>query len=256
MSAGHGHTRANLRHPKELAKLLTEGGALGLMNRWERLDVEHDIPDLAGYNVAGAVRYLDQDVFRALFDPDYATKILGAPIDTGLTPEQTVTCIIEHEGDEKVLLDADNNVDTYQAAHEFATTGEHERVKAFGGTPVRYERGLASSIAHCAKKDPKKLPLDLACAPLLDDPDKNDVRVLKLLRRAGVTDAFKAARRASDYGRSTGADQCRGCASWQGDRSAELSPCDQVDGLVRADRWCKLFEAEAAGERGGAVFAQ
>ena len=86
--------------------ILSTGSAPDIMKRWQKLDPDHDIPDLAGYNIAGTVRYIDRDAFRALIDPEYAKHILGEAIDTGLTPEQTIQCLIEHEGDEKVILDS------------------------------------------------------------------------------------------------------------------------------------------------------
>jgi hypothetical protein len=243
VSAGHGHSRPNLKHPKELAKLLTQGGAPELMHRWQRLDVDHDIPDLAGYNVAGTVRYLDRDAYRALMDPEYAVHILGEAIDTGLTPEQTIGCIIEHEGDEKVILDADNPIDTYPDAHEFATTGENEKVVKFGSTPLRYNRGLQRIIKFCERKNPVKVPHDLCCAPYLDDPDENDRRVLKRFQQLGVVDAFKLGKRMVDYGHAVGADQCDGRKGWMGHPELDLSPCHKVEGLVRRNRWCKEFSA-------------
>lgn len=247
MSAGHGHKRPNLKHPAELKKLLAEGDAPALMQRWQGIDVDHDMPDLAGYNVAGTVRYIDKDIFRALLDPDYATEILGEPIDTGLSPEDTVDCLMKHEGVEKVILDAANNVDSYEGAHEFATVAENEEVTAKGGTPLRYERGLQKAIAYCAKKPPNSVPKDLACAPFLDDPDANDKRILKLLQAAGCMDAYKISKKSVDYARSTGADRCAGCAHWQDDRRADLSRCALVDGLVRTDRWCNRYDAMEGG---------
>jgi hypothetical protein len=254
MSAGHGHKYSNIRGGspqncvKELHKLLTSGGAPELMKRWRRLDVDHDITDLAGYNVSGTVRYLDRDFFRALTDPAYAVEILGASIDTGLTVDQTAQCVVEHEGEEKVILDSDNPIELYEPAHEFATCGEHLKVRGFGGTPIKYERGLAPAIKFCERKTPVKPPLDLACAPLLDEPDKNDLRVLRILRRLGVVDASKISKSDVAYAKadSTSGDQCRGCAHWQGDRSARLSLCKLVEGLVQADRWCAKFKATAA----------
>lgn len=242
MSVARGHSRPNLRHPQELQELLSKADAPALMQRWAKLDTDHDVPDVAGYNVAGTTRYLDRDVFQALLDPDHA-KAVGVAIDTGLTPDQTIECILRHEGIEKVLLDGDNDIDSYEAAHEFATTGEHEQVRAFGGSPIRYERGLKEAIAFCAGKKLEQPPKDLACAPVLDDPDKNDKRVIKALQRRGVADAFKRSKETVGYSRSTGADRCGGCAQWQGARGATTSPCDQVEGIVRPDRWCRLFEA-------------
>lgn len=243
MSAGHGHSRPNLRHPHELKKLLAEGGAPELMQRWRQLDDQSDMPDLAGYNVTGTTRYIDKDFFRALLDPAYAEEIGIGPIDTGLSPEDTLECLLEHEAVEKVLLDADNDIDGYKEAHELATCAEHEKVRSKGGSPLKYERGLKKAIAYCEAKDPTKVPPDFACAPLLDEPDKNDLRVLKVMRKMGITDAFKVSKGPIDYSKATGDDQCVACRHWQADRCRDLSPCAIVDGLVRRDRWCTRFEA-------------
>lgn len=243
MSAGSPHHRPNLRHASELPKLLRSGGAPALMRRWQRLDVDHDIADLAGYNVWGTVRYLDRDFFRALLDADYARAILGAPIDTGLSPRDTVECILEHEAVEKVLLDADNDIDNYLDAHEYATAAEHAKVVARGGKPITYERGLRPAIKFCERNPLKNVAPDYACAPYLDDPDSQDLRTLKVLRELGVADAFKSSKAAAGYGKSTTSNQCVGCAHWRGPRTADLALCQVVDGLVRRDRWCKFFKA-------------
>jgi hypothetical protein len=105
-------------------------------------DITHDIADLAGYNVPGTTRYLDRDFFHALTDPAYAPHLGIGPIDTGLSPADTVECLMRHEGVEKVILDADNPIDTYLPAHEHSTIAEHELVRQKGGTPLKYERGL------------------------------------------------------------------------------------------------------------------
>lgn len=246
MSAGHSHKRPNLRHPSELKHLLAGGEAPELMKRWQSLDVDHDVTDLAGYNVAGTVRYLDKDFFRALLDPDYATEILGEPIETGLRPHDTVDCILRHEAVEKVILDGSNDVDSYLGAHELATTAEHDLVRSKGGKPIQYERGLKKAIAYCEAKTPKVVAQDFACAPLLDDPDKHDHRALRAMRKLGIADAFKAPKRKFKYGRSTGADRCDGCEHWLGDLPPPLSRCSEIDGAVRADRWCSKFEAKEA----------
>lgn len=244
MSAGHGHARPNHRHPDEVKTLMASGGAPELMKRWQRLDVDHDVPDLAGYNVAGTVRYLDRDFFKALLDDDYATEILGEPIDTGMSPEDTVECLLEHEGTEKVLLDADNDVDNYLAAHELATVAEHEKVRAKGGSPMKYERALKAAIAYCEHKAPVTVDKDFACAPMLDSPDRLDKVALRAMQRLGVPDASKEAKAKVGYTKSTGEDQCADCAHWEAspDTGPDLSRCETVCGLVRRDRWCKKFE--------------
>lgn len=243
MSAGHGHGRPNIKHHTELAKLLATGGAPELMKRWQKLDPSWDINDLAGYNVPGTIRYIDRDAFHAITDPAYAEHIGVGPIDTGLSPEDTIACLIEHESDEKVLLDADNDVNSYPSAHEYATSGENAKVIEKGSTPLRYNRGLAKLIRFCERKTPTKVPHDYACAPLLDDPDANDKRVLALLQKLGCIDAFKKSKASQDYSKAVGADQCVRCKNWQGDRGHQLSPCAVVDGLVLQGRWCRAFTA-------------
>lgn len=243
MSAGHGHSRPNLKHHTELAKLLSTGGAPELMHRWQKLDPDYDINDLAGYNVPGTIRYIDRDAFHAILDPEYAEHIGVGPIDTGMSPEDTIACIVEHESDEKVLLDGDNDVNSYPGAHEYATAGENSKVIEKGSTPLKYNRGLARLIKFCEAKTPVKVPHDYACAPLLDDPDANDQRVLALLRKLGVIDAFKQSKRSLDYSTAIGADRCVGCKNWQGHPVLDLSPCAVVDGLVRNSMWCKSFTA-------------
>jgi hypothetical protein len=81
------------------------------MRRRQGIDVDHDINDVAGYNVAGTIRYADRDFVGALFDPDYAVSIIGDPIDTGPSPDDTLDCVMDHEAIEKVVLDADTSND-------------------------------------------------------------------------------------------------------------------------------------------------
>lgn len=253
MSAGHGHSRPNMRHASEVKALLETGGAPQLMQRWQRLDVDHDIPDLAGYNVAGTVRYLDKDFFRALLDPAYADELGIGKIDTGMSPEDTVACLLEHEGTEKVILDASNDLDSYLSAHELATAAEHEKVRSLGGKPIKYERGLKKAIAYCEKKTPETVDPDFSCAPLIDSPDKLDRRALKAMQKLGIEDAFKAPKATVAYTKSTSADVCAGCAHWLAspDTGPDLSRCSEIDGLVRRDRWCKRYEKAAEHEHSG-----
>lgn len=249
MSAGHGHHRANPHHHTDLAKLKREPDWALLWARWQNINNQYDIPDLAGYNVAGTERYIDRDFYKALFDPEYAKQIGLHPIDTGLSPERTIVCLMEHEGDEKVILDQDNPIDLYEPAHCLATTGEHERVRQLGGSPVKYERGLKAAIKFCESKPPQHVPLDLAVAPYLDETDATDQRILKELQALGVKDAEKQSKKSTKYSSSTGKDRCDGCANWQPDPQQakfHLARCAVVDGLVRDSHWCNKYEAGAA----------
>ena len=256
MSAGHKHSSPNLLVPSPrclamLHRLLTTGGAPKLMARWRQLDIDHDIPYLLGYNVQGTITYADRDYVNALHDPKYAQAIIGQAIDTGLPPDRTLDCTVRHEHVEKTLLDADNPIDLYDhhdepggwGAHEWATLAEHELVKHFGGDPARYEKGLAKIIKFCERKPLDRVPNDLSCAPYLDDPDKNEKRIIARFKELGVFDAAKISKENVEYHRPrAGAAHCSVCSMWQGARSLDLSPCSLVDGLVRRDRVCEKFE--------------
>jgi hypothetical protein len=196
-------------------------------------------------------RFLDRDFVRAIYDPEYAKHIIGAPIDTGLSPDDTIDCILQHEGIEKVILDADNPIDVYPDAHEFATAGEHEMVRQKGGRPTVYERGLKPIIKFCEAKTPVKVPRWLACAPIVDDPDANDKRVRAILTKLGVVDAPKEGKANVDYSESSSNDRCVGCRHWMGPRNFQLSPCAKVDGLVRNTHWCELYEVVDGKAQGG-----
>ena len=242
MSAGHPHTGKDHRSPAELAWLRKYTDLPVLMKRFHDLDVDHDVPDGAGYNVQGTVRFIDRDFFEALLNHEHANKIGLDPIHTGLSPEQTVECILEHEAVEKALLDGDNPIDTYKAAHDLATLAEHEKVKSFGGTPLQYERALKPIFDYCERKVVNAAKADFACASMLEDRDQHDTKALAAMRKLGVTDASKESRASVGYGKSTSESKCRGCKHWQGHRSLKLSPCAVVNGLVRWDRWCRVFE--------------
>lgn len=243
MSVGHAHRRPNpLSHTRELQHLLKTGGAPALMKRWNKLNLDYDIPYTAGYNVAGTTRFADRDFVRSLYEPEYAEKILGAVIDTGLSPEDTLECCLWHEAVEKVILDADNPINSYEEAHEFATAAEHERVRQKGGTPLKYERGLERIIKFNLSKPLESVPQDYACAPMLDDPDASDKRLIRELRRLKVLDAFKLSKKSVDYGKSTGPTHCSICAHWEGTGNGALAECGLVDGLVRDTNGCNEFE--------------
>jgi hypothetical protein len=243
MSAGHPHRRFNkLAHTRELRHLLTSGGAPELMRRWNKFDFDHDIPYLCGYNVQGTTRFADRDFMHCLDDPRHAEQLIGQAIDTGLSINDTIECCLWHEAIEKVLLDADNPIDDYEEAHEFASAGEDEKVKQKGGNPLRYNRGLERIIKWCQEKPIKTVPHDLDCAPYLDDQDNEDHTLIKVLKGLHIPDAFKCSKNAVDYGLARGQTHCSVCRNWQGPQVAQLTLCAKVEGLARNDRGCKLFE--------------
>ena len=242
MSAGTPHKRHNLKHPAELKKIMAEGDTSALAKRWQDIDADHDVPDLLGYNVGGTTVFIDRDFIKALLDPAYATHLGIGPIDTGMSPEDTLDCLLTHEHTEKQILDGDNAIDDYEPAHEFATCAEHEEVRKRGGSPLKYERALAPAIKFCEAKHPTQVAKDFDCTPMLDQPDADDLRVLEILRGLGVQDAFKEAKDTADYRKATDGNHCIVCKGWELDRNLDLSTCRKIEGLVRDDRTCARFK--------------
>jgi hypothetical protein len=236
VNAGHAHRRPNLRHPRELRRELANPSMQRMLARPFRLVLTKDVPDLAGYSVAEPLNvYVDQDFMAALH--------AGQVVVPRMAPHQIVQCLVRHEWVEKGLLDADNDINWYQDAHEFATLAEHEAVRATGARPADYERALRSLIKVVAVKPIVSPPPDLDCEPYVDHPDANDRRVLRAFQRLGVADAHKTPKEKLRYGPSTGRDRCSGCANWLADAPVELSPCAVVSGAVRDSYWCQRFEA-------------
>ena len=226
--------------------MLRSDDAPELMRRLNKRDFDHDIVYGSGYNVQGTTRYIDRDLARAIYQPAYAEQIVGKAINTGLSPDDTLECLLWHEAVEKVLLDARNPVHFYREAHEFASAAEDELVWAKGGKPYRYWRGLELIFDYCASKPLKRVPADYACTPLLDDPEPNARRVLQVLRSAGIPDALKLSKEAVNYGLGF-EDHCAICVHWQAaNEGVTLSACDIVDGLVRQNSWCVRFESNAS----------
>lgn len=256
MSAGHKHRTPNLfadrgKVQATLHRMLTTGHAPRLMLRWRHIDLDSDCPYLGGYNVGGTTKIVDRDFVRALYDPAYAEHLIGAAINTGLSPDDTLHCILTHEEVEKVLLDSpDIPFDFYDhhqdpngfGAHEWATLAEHEQVRAKGGSPHAYEKGLEQITQYCAHKQLVRVPRDYACAALLDDADENAVRILRRLRELGVIDAFKTSKEKLDYSDGMRDRRCHNCDHWEGGHGRLLSTCQIAEGLVTAQRWCKKFE--------------
>lgn len=234
MSAGHGHRRLSRAHPEELKKLMAEPTAAAMLAKPPRLITTFTISDTGGYPVMGDWRYIDVDFVNAVK--------AGQVRVPGMTPAQILHAVFLHEWLERVLLDADNNIDSYLSAHEYSTLFEHSFVKSLGVGPKAYEDGIEKLIKFNENKNITHPPLDLDCAPMIDDPDANDKRVLKILQGLGVPDASKKSKETLQYGKSTGTDRCNSCVNWQGTRSAALSPCKIVSGAVRLDRLCSAFQ--------------
>jgi hypothetical protein len=185
MSAGHPHRRPNARHAAELAALRRDPAVARRLAQYFRVDLAHDIADLAGYSTDGATIYIDRHLAAALHARQMALPD-RAPLPAGRI---VLRALITHECVEKALIDAKNF--SYPAAHEFATLAEHEIVRAAGIAPHAYEAALRPFIKRAAVEAIRHPPKNLDCTPYLDDPDHNDRRVLAILRRLGVRDAAR-----------------------------------------------------------------
>lgn len=248
MSVGHAHARANDKHPAELRKLLAEPTAAAMLKTPPALRTDKDIPDTGGYPVIGNWRYLDSFFVTSVKAGGFLDAGKWVPIAVPkMTADQIIHATWMHEFIEKVILDADNDVETYQDAHEFATCAEHDYIRSIGASPYLYERALEPLIKFIEARPLANPPLDLDCEPYLDRPDAQDKVTLRQFRRLGVADASKAPKESVGYSRSTGADRCGGCEHWQAGRPAgqpvDLAPCDLVAGAVRRTWWCTKFQA-------------
>lgn len=250
MSAGHGHHRRINEKNREGLNEITSSPDFQKM--WARpytvIDTKQ-IPDTAGYSVDGSHYYRDRVLVQA---------VRGGHITVpNMKPDDILDAVLIHERVEKCTMDADNPIDYYLDAHEYATLAEHEFVRSLGASPRQYEEALAPVISFNEKKPLTDVPLDLACSPYLDDPDEHDKAALKEMIKLGVQDAEKRSKEDVDYGKAKpGGDECVHCVSWVGAPTSELAPCRKVCGAVRATNWCKLFEAEKEDDNGEAYRIQ
>jgi len=244
MSTGSPHPKQNERHYAELKKLMAEPSFRQMWGRTFTVDTTHDIGDSAGYNVLGTKYYLDTNLNAAIRS--------GKIVVPNMTPEQIIQALLLHERTEKCLLDASNDIDDYQSAHEYATAGEHRFVRSVGATPQNYERALAPMIKYNEKKRVADPPLDLQCSPYRENEDPDDKRILKEMVAKGVVDATKISKTDANYKRATDNKMCGVCSMWQGPRNVELSPCSLIGGAVRNSFVCNRYEAmknDQAGSR-------
>jgi len=225
MSTGHLHGDEK-KSDAELYQMLGEADTAKLYATRVKLDTSHDIPYAGGVSVDGKTVYIDQMLCR---------ELRLSPI-RGMTSRQVFQAFIEHEHTEWAIDAGDNPVDTYPAAHAFATAKEERFVKQLGVNPERYEAAIRPALERCVKRDPENPPRDLWCGPYLDDPTPRDRELLRIFRAKGVLDAFKASKITAGYG--IGERECKDCRYFGG---GELASCEKVCGLVRANRHCKWW---------------
>jgi hypothetical protein len=242
VSAGHSHAKQNEKHPAELKRLMSEPSFQEMWNRPFQAVTTLQVPDSGGCSVKADEYYLDEELVKQV-----KSGKISVP---GMTPAQILQALLLHERVEKCLMDADNEIDIYEPAHEFATLAEHQFVRTFA-PPYQYEHFLKPVIDLNETKRLTNVPPDLACSPYLDDPDKHDKAALAAMVALGVIDASKTSKEDVNYSRSTSKDRCDGCSHWKPEPgfTPGLARCELISGAVRDSRWCSKFEGMKDGQR-------
>lgn len=146
---------------------------------WET-DTSYDVPDLGGYSIKPGTIYIDRDAAK----DDKLIPWLDA-----LTLYDPGEELIGHEVAEKAIMDVWGY--DYEAAHEIATALEHDVVtRDLGGDWDKYQKLLAPIIKRAETDAIEHPPRDLDCRPYYQDPDAQDIKILKKLRDRHVPDAF------------------------------------------------------------------
>lgn len=198
----------------------------------------YDIAFGAGNSIDRKRKYIDHDLYEEVMD--------GGLAKTGLMPEQIIARWLDHEHCEKCVVDGDSPVDLYLGGHRIALAWEHLGVidilgRDRAGAKIKnYETVIWPALVRCYNKTPKRVPPDLWCSPLLDDPDERDHEILRLYRKLGVIDADKRSKYEGHY--SVSGRPCNTCEHWLEKPSKELAPCAMLNGLVRGDRHCDYYE--------------
>lgn len=187
MSTGSPSRFPSSRQRHELERFFSDPKIAAYLNAqpWT-VDTDHDVPDLAGYSVSPGKLYVDRGLakakpfigripfdewIKALVGVDYQKRKMG------------------HEPAEKAALDIWGY--SYETAHEdVATPCEHEIVIALPLDWALYSKGISPWVKRAELETIVNPPLDLDCRPYYQDPDANDLKVLRRLRELGVHAAF------------------------------------------------------------------
>ena len=133
-----------------------------------RLDRDHDIPYLAGYNVNWSKIYIDRHLETHFKD------------HTGRS-HQVDRFLILHEATEKAMIDSWGL--HYQHAHQIALRAEEAAVRASGILWHDYDQFMQQWIKRADSGQVSKVPADLDLTPYLDE---NDHDLIKAMQRAMV----------------------------------------------------------------------
>lgn len=228
---------------EQLYEALGEENTPELFAQSYKTDFDHDIATGGGVSVDRKTIYIDHSLYTECMDSTF--------YKTGLTPQQIIERWLDHEHIEKCMVDGDNPVDNYYPAHTRALKFEHQRVLAILGykNPTakirQYEETIWPALLRCYHRPIKKVPKDLWCAPVLDDPTERDEEILETYRKLGVVDANKRAKYEVHY--QPGPNNCEDCRYWNPDYLSQdhgkMAACKITNGIVRHDMRCDWWAA-------------
>jgi len=138
-----------------VSDLMLERAFDAIIRRLKKLDREHDIPYLAGYNVDGTIIYIDRHMPRSF-------KHKGRVIETD-------RFLVLHEEVEKTLIDQLGL--HYLHAHQIATRAEQAAVRAAGISWRAYDRFMQKNVKRDGDERLSKVPADLDIKPYRDEHD-------------------------------------------------------------------------------------
>ena len=148
-----------------ISDLMLERALDAIIRRLKKLDREHDIPYLAGYNIDGTIIYIDRHMPTTF-------KHKGRTIETD-------RFLILHEEVERTMIDRLSL--HYLHAHQIATRVEKEAVLACGISWNDYDDFMQTNVKHIGDERLTKVPQDLDLKPYRDE---HDTELLERMARA------------------------------------------------------------------------
>lgn len=185
MSSGSPRRFPSHHQAQELERFWSDPAILAWLSKPHEVVSSYDVPDLCGYSTDGKRLYVDRHLAQAkprVAAVPYSTWI---PVLIGIdVPHHRAG----HEPAEKAAIDVWGY--SYPAAHEdIANPNEHEYAKALGIDWAAENNALKPWIKRTELERIEKPPLDLDCRPYFEDPDANDIKILRHLQKLGVKDA-------------------------------------------------------------------
>jgi hypothetical protein len=247
MTSGAPHRFPSHRQLGELDRFWSDPQIIAWLSRPHEVISDFDCPDLAGYSTDGSRLYVDRHLAKAA--PSIGSKPYKTwlPVLVGIDHQNKRA---GHEPAEKAAIDVWGY--SYPAAHEdIATPNEHEYAKSLGIDWVAESKTLQRWVKRAEVERIEKPPLDLDCRPYYEDPDANDLKVLKRLAELGVVDAMHPAKKlshsAARYGKGGPEEHCGNCEHY----IPASNECHVVESPMQYGDlgWSRLWTSRAAKRR-------